>query len=68
MLGDCFSGGKRAYKRRSIFVQESINYLDTTVDEIFERTFKKKLQSPIEIRPYNAEQTKNMRELNPQVM
>lgn len=41
-------------------------FLDATVDEIFEMIYKKKLQSTIEIRPYNAEQTKNMRDLNPQ--
>ena len=43
-------------------------FLDATVDEIFEMIYKKKLQSTIEIRPYNAEQTKNMRDLNPQGM
>jgi hypothetical protein len=29
-------------------------------------TYNKKLQSTIEIRPFNADQTKNMRDLNPQ--
>jgi len=40
--------------------------LDATIDEIFEMTYNKKLPSIIEIRPYNAEQTKTMRDLNPQ--
>jgi hypothetical protein len=46
-------------------LQEAMGYLDATVDEIFEMHYKK-LPSTIEIRPYNAEQTKNMRDLNPQ--
>lgn len=43
-----------------------MGYLDATLEEIFTSTYNKKLGSPIEMRPYNAEHTKNMRDLNPQ--
>lgn len=33
---------------------------------IFKDSFKKDLIAPIEIRPFNADQTKNMRDLNPE--
>ncbi|KAF7638129.1 DNA helicase [Meloidogyne graminicola] len=54
------------YKIIISYPDEVLTYLDATVDEIFEMTYNKKLLSIIEIRPYNAEQTKTMRDLNPQ--
>nr|CAD2160827.1 unnamed protein product [Meloidogyne enterolobii] len=54
------------YKIIISYPDEVLTYLDATIDEIFEMTYNKKLPSIIEIRPYNAEQTKTMRDLNPQ--
>uniref|UniRef100_A0A1I8B9Q9 DNA replication licensing factor MCM4 n=1 Tax=Meloidogyne hapla TaxID=6305 RepID=A0A1I8B9Q9_MELHA len=54
------------YKIIISYPDEVLTYLDATVDEVFEMTHNKKLPSIIEIRPYNAEQTKTMRDLNPQ--
>ncbi|KAK0425006.1 hypothetical protein QR680_008976 [Steinernema hermaphroditum] len=45
-------------------VQEVIPYLDMTVNEIYKERYDKELP-PIEIRPFNAEKTRNMRSLNP---
>jgi hypothetical protein len=36
------------------------------VNTIFKEIFKKDLNTPIEIRPFNADQTKNMRDLDPE--
>ncbi|KAL3079754.1 hypothetical protein niasHS_014036 [Heterodera schachtii] len=56
---------ERLYKIIVAYPDEVMSYLDATLEEIFMSTYKKRLPSPIEMRPYNAEQTKNMRELNP---
>jgi hypothetical protein len=40
--------------------------LDAAVNVIFKDRYKKELPTPIEIRPFNADQTKNMRDLDPE--
>ncbi|VDN33411.1 unnamed protein product [Gongylonema pulchrum] len=49
----------------SIAFNDIIPYLDLTVNEIFAEKYQKVLYSPIEVRPFNAEKTRNMRALNP---
>ena len=39
--------------------------MDSVANQLFFDQFNKALLTPIEIRPYNAEQTRNMRDLNP---
>jgi len=56
------------YKMIIAYPADIIPYLDLTVNELFFETYNKRLNAPIEIRPFNAEQTKNVRDLNPQDM
>uniref|UniRef100_A0A7E4UQJ7 DNA replication licensing factor MCM4 n=1 Tax=Panagrellus redivivus TaxID=6233 RepID=A0A7E4UQJ7_PANRE len=53
------------YKMIVAYPAEILPYLDSVVNQLFFDNYNKTLPSPIEIRPYNAEQTRNMRELNP---
>uniref|UniRef100_A0A914IAH7 DNA replication licensing factor MCM4 n=1 Tax=Globodera rostochiensis TaxID=31243 RepID=A0A914IAH7_GLORO len=55
----------RLYKIIVAYPDEVMSYLDVTLEEIFMNTYNKRLPFPIEMRPFNAEQTKNMRDLNP---
>ncbi|EPB73239.1 MCM2/3/5 family protein [Ancylostoma ceylanicum] len=42
-----------------------IPYLDMTVNEIYQEKYNRALATPIELRPFNADKTRNMRSLNP---
>ncbi|KIH46872.1 hypothetical protein ANCDUO_23071 [Ancylostoma duodenale] len=42
-----------------------IPYLDMTVNEIYQEKYNRVLATPIELRPFNADKTRNMRSLNP---
>ncbi|TKR93675.1 hypothetical protein L596_008088 [Steinernema carpocapsae] len=52
------------YRQIIAYPSEVIPYLDMTINEIYKERFDKELP-PIEIRPFNAEKTRNMRSLNP---
>uniref|UniRef100_A0A183V2D3 DNA replication licensing factor MCM4 n=1 Tax=Toxocara canis TaxID=6265 RepID=A0A183V2D3_TOXCA len=47
------------------YFQDIIPYLDITANELFAERYQKVLNTPIEVRPFNAEKTRNMRALNP---
>ncbi len=47
-------------------MQDVIPYLDMTVNELFMENYAKSLRTPIEVRPFNVEKTRNMRGLNPE--
>ncbi|KAI6208129.1 DNA replication licensing factor MCM4 [Aphelenchoides besseyi] len=53
------------YKLIVAYPADTIPYLDMTVNDIFKEICKRTLTPPIECRPFNAEQTKNMRDLDP---
>uniref|UniRef100_A0A914YIW9 DNA replication licensing factor MCM4 n=1 Tax=Panagrolaimus superbus TaxID=310955 RepID=A0A914YIW9_9BILA len=53
------------YKMIVAYPAEILPYLDSVTNQLFFDTYNKTLPTAIEIRPYNAEQTRNMRELNP---
>ncbi|CAD5207331.1 unnamed protein product [Bursaphelenchus okinawaensis] len=53
------------YKMIVSYPADVIPYLDMVVNELFE-SLHRKLLLPIEVRPFNAEQTKNLRDLNPE--
>ena len=46
-------------------IQDVIPYLDSVVNEIYTEKYNRQLPSPIELRPFNAEKTRNMRNLDP---
>lgn len=54
------------YKMIVAYPADCIPYLDAAVNAIFKDRFNKDLNAPIEIRPFNADQTKNMRDLDPE--
>ena len=55
------------YRQLVCYPQEVIPVLDMAVNELFFATFPEcELDHQIQVRPYNAEKTSNMRELNPQ--
>ncbi|CAD5211429.1 unnamed protein product [Bursaphelenchus xylophilus] len=54
------------YRMVIAYPADVIPYLDMVVNEIFEAKYRKILNSPIEVRPFNAEQTKSLRDLNPE--
>ncbi|VDK66895.1 unnamed protein product [Anisakis simplex] len=45
--------------------RDIIPYLDITANELFQEKYQKVLNTPIEIRPFNAQKTRNLRALNP---
>uniref|UniRef100_A0A914W1S5 DNA replication licensing factor MCM4 n=1 Tax=Plectus sambesii TaxID=2011161 RepID=A0A914W1S5_9BILA len=53
------------YRKIVCYPADIIPYLDMTVNELFVERFSKQLRGPIEVRPFNAERTRNMRGLNP---
>ncbi|GMT00969.1 hypothetical protein PENTCL1PPCAC_23143, partial [Pristionchus entomophagus] len=53
------------YRKIIAYPAEVIPYLDMTTNEIYIEKFQRKLSSPIELRPFNADKTRNMRSLNP---
>uniref|UniRef100_A0AAF5PZ15 DNA replication licensing factor MCM4 n=1 Tax=Wuchereria bancrofti TaxID=6293 RepID=A0AAF5PZ15_WUCBA len=54
------------YRKIVCYPSDVIPYLDLTINEIFSEKYQKVLYSPIEVRPFNAQKTRNMRALNPQ--
>ncbi|MFH4981295.1 hypothetical protein AB6A40_008004 [Gnathostoma spinigerum] len=54
------------YRKIICYPADIIPYLDMTVNELFTEKYQKSLYAPIEVRPFNAEKTRNMRALNPQ--
>uniref|UniRef100_F1KWD0 DNA replication licensing factor MCM4 n=2 Tax=Ascaris TaxID=6251 RepID=F1KWD0_ASCSU len=53
------------YRKIICYPADIIPYLDITANELFSETYQKVLSTPIEVRPFNAEKTRNMRALNP---
>uniref|UniRef100_A0A0N4Z495 DNA replication licensing factor MCM4 n=1 Tax=Parastrongyloides trichosuri TaxID=131310 RepID=A0A0N4Z495_PARTI len=53
------------YKIMIAYPTETIPLMDVVVNEIFKKRHGRKLDNPIEIRPFNAEKTKNIRDLEP---
>ncbi|CAI5437743.1 unnamed protein product [Caenorhabditis angaria] len=53
------------YRKLIAYPADVIPYLDMTINEIFAERFHRSLAQPIELRPFNAEKTRNMRGLNP---
>ncbi|CAB3408782.1 unnamed protein product [Caenorhabditis bovis] len=53
------------YRKVIAYPADVIPYLDMTINEIFAERFNRSLPQPIELRPFNAEKTRNMRGLNP---
>ncbi|EFO18222.1 DNA replication licensing factor mcm4-B [Loa loa] len=54
------------YRKIVCYPSDIIPYLDLTINEIFSEKYQKVLYAPIEVRPFNAQKTRNMRALNPQ--
>lgn len=54
------------FRKIICYPADIIPYLDMTVNEVFASRYQKVLRSPIEVRPFNSEKTRNMRSLNPQ--
>uniref|UniRef100_A0A915Q7V6 DNA replication licensing factor MCM4 n=1 Tax=Setaria digitata TaxID=48799 RepID=A0A915Q7V6_9BILA len=54
------------YRKIICYPSDIIPYLDLTINEIFSEKYQKVLYAPIEVRPFNAQKTRNMRALNPQ--
>lgn len=54
------------YKMIVCYPADVLPYLDIVVNEIFEEVYGKQLLTSIEVRPFNAETTKNLRDLNPE--
>ncbi|KAI1713878.1 MCM2/3/5 family domain-containing protein [Ditylenchus destructor] len=65
-LGHLRRFNEALYKEIIAYPADIIPYLDVTINDIFVQTYRKELPTPIEIRPYNVEVTKNMRDLNPE--
>ncbi|CAD6186435.1 unnamed protein product [Caenorhabditis auriculariae] len=53
------------YRKIIAYPADVIPYLDMTLNEIYTERFHRALPLPIELRPFNAEKTRNMRGLNP---
>uniref|UniRef100_A0AC35TL03 DNA replication licensing factor MCM4 n=1 Tax=Rhabditophanes sp. KR3021 TaxID=114890 RepID=A0AC35TL03_9BILA len=53
------------YRMVVSYPTEAIPYLDIVVNDLFEKKYERRLAFPIEVRLYNAEKTKNMRDLEP---
>ncbi|VDN02161.1 unnamed protein product, partial [Thelazia callipaeda] len=54
------------YRKIVCYPSDIIPYLDLTINEMFAEKYQKVLYAPIEVRPFNAQKTRNMRALNPQ--
>ncbi|VDK83146.1 unnamed protein product [Litomosoides sigmodontis] len=54
------------YRKITCYPSDIIPYLDLTINEMFSEKYQKVLYAPIEVRPFNAQKTRNMRALNPQ--
>ncbi|VDL71979.1 unnamed protein product [Nippostrongylus brasiliensis] len=53
------------YRKIVAYPADVIPYLDMTVNEIYQEKYNRALATPIELRPFNADKTRNMRSLNP---
>ncbi|XGW23067.1 hypothetical protein V3C99_005366 [Haemonchus contortus] len=53
------------YRKIVAYPSDVIPYLDITVNEIYQEKYNRALATPIELRPFNADKTRNMRSLNP---
>ncbi|CAI4229912.1 unnamed protein product [Auanema sp. JU1783] len=53
------------YRKIVAYPSDIIPYLDHTVNEVFVEKYQRQLPVPIELRPFNADKTRNMRGLNP---
>ncbi|KAK6726790.1 hypothetical protein RB195_004852 [Necator americanus] len=53
------------YRKIVAYPADVIPYLDMTVNEIYQEKYNRTLATPIELRPFNADKTRNMRSLNP---
>ncbi|KJH44662.1 MCM2/3/5 family protein [Dictyocaulus viviparus] len=53
------------YRKIIAYPADVIPYLDMTVNEIYQDKYNRTLSTPIELRPFNADKTRNMRSLNP---
>lgn len=53
------------YRKIIAYPADVIPYMDMTVNEIYQEKYNRALATPIELRPFNAEKTRNMRSLNP---
>ncbi|GMR54041.1 hypothetical protein PMAYCL1PPCAC_24236, partial [Pristionchus mayeri] len=64
-LGHVKNFSEPLYRKIIAYPAEVIPYLDMTINEIYLEKFQRKLATPIELRPFNADKTRNMRSLNP---
>ncbi|PAV76550.1 hypothetical protein WR25_13670 [Diploscapter pachys] len=53
------------YRKIVAYPSDVIPYLDSVVNEVYTEKYNRQLPSPIELRPFNAEKTRNMRNLDP---
>ncbi|UMM11672.1 hypothetical protein L5515_000840 [Caenorhabditis briggsae] len=53
------------YRKVIAYPADVIPYLDIVVNEVFAERFNRTFSQSIELRPFNAEKTRNMRGLNP---
>ncbi|VDM56887.1 unnamed protein product [Angiostrongylus costaricensis] len=53
------------YRKIIAYPADVIPYMDMTVNEIYQDKYNRSLATPIELRPFNADKTRNMRSLNP---
>ncbi|VDM77622.1 unnamed protein product [Strongylus vulgaris] len=53
------------YRKIVAYPADVIPYLDMTVNEIYQEKYNHSMATPIELRPFNADKTRNMRSLNP---
>jgi DNA replication licensing factor MCM4 len=61
------SFNEELYRQLISYPQEVIPTLDLAVNDLFHETYPgSQIDAMIQVRPYNAEKTKNMRSLNPE--
>ncbi|CEF69260.1 DNA replication licensing factor MCM4 [Strongyloides ratti] len=59
------SVSENLYRMIIAYPSETIPYMDVVANQMFEEKYERRLHDPIEFRVFNAEKTKNMRDLEP---